>query len=53
MIINGKEFEVPFCCAGNDADCDMCGMWGVFHSAAKVRAGEESRYTPASFFDSE
>jgi MoaA/NifB/PqqE/SkfB family radical SAM enzyme len=53
LYLNGKEFEVPFCCAGNDADCDMCGMWGVFHSAAKVRAGRESRYTPASLYESE
>lgn len=50
LYLNGKEFEVPFCCAGNDADCDMCGMWGVFHMAAKVLTGEESRYNPGSVF---
>ena len=52
LYLNGKEFEVPFCCAGNDADCDLCGMWGVFHFAAKMRAGESSRYIPQSFYAS-
>jgi MoaA/NifB/PqqE/SkfB family radical SAM enzyme len=49
LYLNGKEFEVPFCCAGNDADCDLCGMWGVFHFAAKVKTGEGSRYIPEDF----
>lgn len=49
LYLNGKEFELPFCCAGNDVDCDLCGMWGVFHFAAKVKAGEPSRYFPQPF----
>lgn len=49
LYLNGKEFELPFCCAGNDVNCDLCGMWGVFHFAAKVKAGETSRYFPQSF----
>ncbi|MGW8319936.1 MAG: radical SAM protein [Thermodesulfobacteriota bacterium] len=49
LYLEGKEFEVPFCCAGNDADCDLCGMWGVFHFAAKVKSGDPSRYFPESF----
>ncbi len=49
LYLNGKEFEVPFCCAGNDADCDLCGMWGVFHFAAKMKTGERSRYIPEFF----
>ncbi|UCD56564.1 MAG: radical SAM protein [Candidatus Hydrogenedentota bacterium] len=52
LYLNGKEFEVPFCCAGNDADCDLCGMWGVFHFAAKMKAGEPSRYIPRSLYAS-
>ena len=52
LYLNAKEFEVPFCCAGNDADCDLCGMWGVFHFAAKMNAGEQSRYIPQSFYAS-
>lgn len=46
LYLNGKEFEVPFCCAGNDADCDLCGMWAVFHFAAKAKSGTPSRYVP-------
>ncbi|NQU07778.1 MAG: radical SAM protein [Candidatus Abyssubacteria bacterium] len=48
LYLNGKEFEVPFCCVGNDADCDLCGMWGVFHFAAKMNTRERSRYMPES-----
>lgn len=48
LYLNGKEFEVPFCCAGNDVNCDLCGMWGVFHFAAKMKTGGASRYFPRS-----
>lgn len=49
LYLNGKEFDVPFCCAGNDVNCDLCGMWGVFHFAAKMKTGKLSRYFPESF----
>jgi hypothetical protein len=49
LYLNGKEFKVPFCCAGNDADCDLCGMWGVFHFAAKMNSGAPSRYISQLF----
>ncbi|MBI4831474.1 MAG: radical SAM protein [Candidatus Lindowbacteria bacterium] len=49
LYLNGKEFEVPFCCAGNDVDCDLCGMWGVFHFAAKMKTGSASRHFPGLF----
>ncbi|MBI4763626.1 MAG: radical SAM protein [Deltaproteobacteria bacterium] len=32
----GKEFVMPYCCYGNDVDCDLCGAWVVFHLAAKL-----------------
>lgn len=51
IYLNGKDFEIPFCCAGNDADCDLCGMWGVFHFAAKIKSGADSRYIPPSLSD--
>jgi MoaA/NifB/PqqE/SkfB family radical SAM enzyme len=50
LYLNGKEFEIPFCCCGNDADCDMCGMWGVFHMAAKMHTRKDSRYIPDSLY---
>ena len=35
-VIEGDQFTAPFCCYGNDVDCDRCGSWGVFASAAKM-----------------
>ncbi len=29
-------FSQPFCCYGNDVDCDLCGAWVVFHLAARL-----------------
>ncbi len=52
LYLNGKEFEVPFCCVGNDVDCDLCGMWGVFHFAAKMQSGDPSRYMSQSMYSS-
>ncbi len=37
---NEAHFTTPFCCYGNDVDCDRCGAWVVFHLAA--------RFEPAS-----
>ncbi len=36
LYIEGREFSTPFCCYGNDVDCDRCGSWGVFAAAAKL-----------------
>jgi hypothetical protein len=36
LYMEGDEFTTPFCCYGNDVDCDRCGAWGVFATAAKV-----------------
>ncbi len=35
LYIEGDHFTTPFCCYGNDVDCDRCGSWGVFATAAK------------------
>ena len=32
----GDHFTTPFCCYGNDVDCDRCGAWGVFSAATKL-----------------
>jgi len=34
IYLERDEFVVPFCCYGNDVDCDLCGAWVVFHLAA-------------------
>lgn len=30
LYLEGKHLVTPFCCYGNDVDCDRCGSWGVF-----------------------
>jgi MoaA/NifB/PqqE/SkfB family radical SAM enzyme len=37
LYIEGDHFTTPFCCYGNDVDCDRCGAWGVFATAAKIQ----------------
>lgn len=34
LYLDGDRFTTPFCCYGNDVDCDLCGAWVVFHLAA-------------------
>lgn len=36
LYIEGDHFTTPFCCYGNDVDCDRCGSWGVFSLAART-----------------
>ncbi len=39
IYLDGEEFIHPFCCMGNDVDCDLCGAWVVFYLAAKLEEG--------------
>ena len=39
LYLEGDEFVTPYCCYGNDVDCDLCGAWVVFHLAAKLEEG--------------
>lgn len=45
LYLERDGFATPFCCYGNDVDCDRCGAWVVFHLAAKLeqRGGFEVR----------
>lgn len=36
LYLEGDHFTTPFCCYGNDVDCDRCGSWVVFSQAAKL-----------------
>lgn len=36
LYLEGEEFVIPYCCYGNDVDCDLCGAWVVFYLAAKL-----------------
>jgi sulfatase maturation enzyme AslB (radical SAM superfamily) len=37
LYLQGQEFVSPFCCYGNDVNCDLCGAWVVFYLAAKLQ----------------
>ncbi|MFX1572321.1 MAG: radical SAM protein [Promethearchaeota archaeon] len=37
LYLGDKGFELPFCCYGNDVNCDLCGAWAVFHLAALIK----------------
>ncbi|UCE51815.1 MAG: radical SAM protein [Desulfobacterales bacterium] len=39
LYLDGSEFVTPYCCYGNDVDCDLCGAWVVFYLAAKLEEG--------------
>ena len=34
LYLGEEGFVIPFCCYGNDVNCDLCGAWAVFHLAA-------------------
>jgi MoaA/NifB/PqqE/SkfB family radical SAM enzyme len=34
LYLDGQDFTTPFCCYGNDVDCDLCGAWVVFYIAS-------------------
>jgi MoaA/NifB/PqqE/SkfB family radical SAM enzyme len=40
LYLEGDHFTTPSCCYGNDADCDRCGAWAVFHLAARLGVPE-------------
>ena len=37
LYLGDDGFEIPFCCHGNDVNCDMCGSFGVFQMEAMIR----------------
>ena len=39
LYLEGNEFVSPYCCYGNDVDCELCGAWVVFYLAAKLEEG--------------
>jgi len=39
LYLDGDHFSTPFCCYGNDVDCDRCGAWVVFQLAARLELG--------------
>lgn len=47
LYLEGSQFITPFCCYGNDVDCDLCGAWVVFYIAAKLEQGGTVDYFTA------
>lgn len=43
LYLEGDTFVNPFCCYGNDVDCDLCGAWVVFYIAALLEADGEKQ----------
>ena len=43
--LDGDEFVTPFCCYGNDVDCDLCGAWAIFSMAAKLEQRDPAEAT--------
>jgi sulfatase maturation enzyme AslB (radical SAM superfamily) len=39
LWLEGDHFTTPFCCYGNDVDCDRCGAWVVFQQAGRMEQG--------------
>jgi hypothetical protein len=39
LYLGAGDFVTPYCCYGNDVDCDLCGAWVVFSLAAKREEG--------------
>lgn len=44
LYLEKGEFVTPFCCYGNDVDCDLCGAWVVFYIAAKLEQAGMAEY---------
>jgi MoaA/NifB/PqqE/SkfB family radical SAM enzyme len=44
LYLQGSEFVNPYCCYGNDVDCELCGAWVVFWLAAKLEDGTLGSY---------
>ncbi len=42
LYLEGDHFVSPYCCYGNDADCDLCGAWVVFYLADKLGMGKKA-----------
>ncbi|MBU2645268.1 radical SAM protein [bacterium] len=40
LYLEGDVFVHPFCCYGNDVDCDLCGAWVVFNIAALLEQND-------------
>lgn len=47
MYLDGDKFVSPFCCYGNDVDCDLCGAWAIFSMAARLEQRDPAETSAA------
>lgn len=43
LYLDRNAFVTPFCCYGNDVNCDLCGGWVVFDLAARFERSDPNR----------
>ncbi len=48
LYLEADRFVSPFCCYGNDVDCDLCGAWAVFAVAEKIERSQTGDLTNIS-----
>jgi sulfatase maturation enzyme AslB (radical SAM superfamily) len=46
LYLEGDHFTTPFCCYGNDVDCQRCGAWVVFQIADRMEQAGLVRWQP-------
>jgi len=42
LYLEGSKLVSPFCCYGDDVDCDRCGGWVVFETAALLELAADA-----------
>lgn len=45
LYLEKDEFVIPYCCYGNDVNCDLCGAWNVFYIAALIEEGDKKKWS--------
>ncbi|MFX1395108.1 MAG: radical SAM protein [Promethearchaeota archaeon] len=50
LYLGIEGFEIPFCCYGNDVNCNLCGAWGAFHLAAIIKVNPGFPYKISGTF---
>lgn len=51
LYVENRRFVSPFCCYGNNVDCDRCGGWVVFAHAAKLPGPWDAVLPPREPYD--
>ena len=52
LYLENDHFVTPYCCMGNNADCDRCATWVVFAHAARIEGPWDKILHPSKEHDS-